>query len=215
MSAGDRQCHAFEMSSEQSAQPSTPPPSSTPQTNWKRRIVLVLAGFVTLVLLVLLARAFLPRWWAQRVGGQVNGHFSGGVAWGLFYGFVFTFVPVVVIRQVVRKRFGWPVRVIIIVIAVLLAVPNLLTLSVVVGNGSAAHAGQRIMDVDAPAFRGATLVGAIIGAALAVLVIYAMASRRKRNAELKELRARERERQAAEQARQKAEGADGPDGTTT
>jgi uncharacterized membrane protein YccC len=85
----------------------------------------------------------------------------------------------------------------------------------VVGNGSAAHAGQRIMDVDAPAFRGATLVGAIIGAALAVLVIYAMASRRKRNAELKELRARERERQAAEQARQKAEGADGPDGTTT
>lgn len=166
----------------------------------------MLVGFVALVLLVLFARAFLPRWWAQRVGGQVNGHFSGGVAWGLFYGFLFTFIPVIVIRQVVRKRFNWPVRVIIIVVAVLLLAPNLLTLSVVLGNGGAAHAGQRIMDVDAPAFRGATLVGAIIGVATAVFTLYALASRRKRGIELKQLRAREREREAAEQARQKAEG---------
>jgi signal transduction histidine kinase len=193
------------VSSEQSAQPPAPAPS-TPKTNWKRRIIAVLAGFVALVLLVLFARAFLPRWWAQRIGRQVNGHFSGGVAWGLFYGFLFTFIPVIVIRQVVRKRFNWPVRVVIIVVAVLLLAPNLLTLSVVLGNGSAAHAGQRIMDVDAPAFRGATLVGAIIGVALALLAIYGMASRRKRSAELKQLRAREREREAAEQAQQKAEG---------
>jgi hypothetical protein len=193
------------VSSEQSAQPPAPPPS-TPKTNWKRRIILVLVGFVALVLLVLFARAFLPRWWAQRVGGQVNGHFSGGVAWGLFYGFLFTFIPVIVIRQVVRKRFNWPVRVVIIVVAVLLLAPNLLTLSVVLGNGGAAHAGQRIMDVDAPAFRGATLVGAIIGVAAAGFTLYALASRRKRDIELKQLRAREREREAAEQARQKAEG---------
>jgi hypothetical protein len=193
------------VSSEQSAQPPAPTPS-TPKTNWQRRILLVLVGFVALVLLVLFARAFLPRWWAQRVGGQVNGHFSGGVAWGLFYGFLFTFIPVIVIRQVVRKRFNWPVRVIIIVVAVLLLAPNLLTLSVVLGNGGAAHAGQRIMDVDAPAFRGATLVGAIIGVATAVLTLYALASRRKRGIELKQLRARERDREAAEQARQKAEG---------
>ena len=166
----------------------------------------MLVGFVALVLLVLFARAFLPRWWAQRIGGQVNGHFSGGVAWGLFYGFLFTFIPVIVIRQVVRKRFNWPVRVIIIVVAVLLLAPNLLTLSVVLGDGGAAHAGQRIMDVDAPAFRGATLVGAIIGVATAVFTLYALASRRKRGIELKQLRAREREREAAEQARQKAEG---------
>jgi hypothetical protein len=77
---------------------------------------------------------------------------------------------------------------------------------VVLGNGGAAHAGQRIMDVDAPAFRGATLVGAIIGVATAVFTLYALASRRKRGIELKQLRAREREREAAEQARQKAEG---------
>jgi hypothetical protein len=194
------------VSSEQPAPSPAAAAPPAPQPNWKRRVILVLVAFVALVLLVLFARAFLPRWWAQRVGGQVNGHFSGGVAWGLFYGFVFVFIPVIVIRQVLRKRFNWPVRVIIIVVAALLAVPNLLTLSVVLGNGSAAHAGQRIMDVDAPAFRGATLVGAIIGAAAAVFLLYALASRRKRAIELKQLRARERERQAAEKARQEAEG---------
>jgi hypothetical protein len=205
MSAADRECHAVGVSTGQSEQSPAPAPPPAPPTNWKRRIILVLVAVAALVLLVLFARAFLPRWWAQRVGRQVNGHFSGGVAWGLVYGFVFVFIPVIVIRQALRKRFNWPVRVIIIAVAVLLAVPNLLTLSVVVGNGSAAHAGQRIMDVDAPAFRGATLVGAIIGAAAAVFLLYALASRRKRGLELKELRARERERQAAEQARQKAE----------
>jgi hypothetical protein len=205
MSVADRECHAVRVSTGQSEQSPAPAPPPAPPTSWKRRIILVLVAVVAMVLLVLFARAFLPRWWAQRVGRQVNGHFSGGVAWGLFYGFVFVFIPVIVIRQALRKRFNWPVRVIIIAVAVLLAVPNLLTLSVVVGNGSAAHAGQRIMDVDAPAFRGATLVGAIIGAAAAVFLLYALASRRKRGIELKELRARERERQAAEQARQKAE----------
>ena len=37
-----------------------------------------------------------------------------------------------------------------------------MTLSVVFGGNSAAHAGERIMDVEAPGFRGASLVGAII-----------------------------------------------------
>jgi hypothetical protein len=181
----------------------TPPPGAAaePATNWKRRLLLALIALVALVLLVLFARAFLPRWWAQRVGGQVDGHFSGGVWWGLFYGVVFTFVPVVVGRQAVRKRLRWPARVIILLVAVLLAAPNLLTLSVVVGNGSAAHAGQRIMDVDAPAFRGASLVGVLVGLIAGVLIVYGWASRRRRGAELKRLRQRDRDRQAAERAR--------------
>ncbi|MFE9630672.1 hypothetical protein [Streptomyces sp. NPDC006463] len=46
--------------------------------------------------------------------------------------------------------------------AVVLALANLWTLSVVVGAGGAAHAGQRVMDVEAPWFRGATPAGAIV-----------------------------------------------------
>lgn len=164
---------------------------------------MVLVAIVALVLLILFARAFLPRWWAQRVGHRVNGRFSGGILWGLFYGVVFTFVPLIVTRQALRKRFRMPYKIAIVVLGVLLAIPNLLTLSVVLGSGSAAHAGQRIMDVDAPAFRGASLVGAIGGAALAAFTIYALISRRRRGRELKVLRARDRERPGEDRAAKK------------
>ena len=61
-----------------------------------------------------------------------------------------------------RRRFlSWTWRIIILAVAVLLAVPNWLTLSVVAGNSKAAHAGERIFDVDAPGFRAATAIGAI------------------------------------------------------
>ena len=54
-----------------------------------------------------------------------------------------------------------------IAFAVLLAIPNLLTLGIVLGVGNAAHAGDRILDVEAPAFRGASLAGALIAVGLA------------------------------------------------
>ena len=55
--------------------------------------------------------------------------------------------------------------------AVLLATPNWLTLSVVAGNSKAAHAGERIMDVDAPGFRVATAIGAVSAAVIALVVV--------------------------------------------
>lgn len=183
----------------QSAQPATTGP------NWKRRLILGGTAIVVLVLLILFARAYLPRWWAHRVGGQAKGHFSGGIWWGMFYGILFTFLPLIVARQAVRKRFKRPAKIITVVVAILLAAPNLLTLSVVLGSGGAAHAGQRIMDVEAPAFRGATLVGSIIGLAAGGFAIYALASRHRRGAELKRLRKRDREHDAAEKGREQPE----------
>jgi len=47
----------------------------------------------------------------------------------------------------------------------------------VVGRGNAAHAGDRTLDVDAPAFRGASLVGAIVAGLLLVFVGWLMVSR--------------------------------------
>ena len=59
----------------------------------------------------------------------------------------------------------------------MLAIPNLMTLGIVLGRGNAAHAGERILDVEAPAFRGASLAGALIALAMAAFVGYLIASR--------------------------------------
>ncbi|MFF2028266.1 hypothetical protein ACFVW2_41680, partial [Streptomyces sp. NPDC058171] len=63
-----------------------------------------------------------------------------------------------------------------------------LTLSVVLGGNSAAHAGERIMDVDAPGFRGASLAGAIIGVVLFLGVAGVSFTYRKRGEDLAEMR---------------------------
>ncbi len=142
--------------------------ADAPTTNWALRIVLALLAVVAAFILFRVSAAFFPRWWAQRVADQVEGGFTAGTLWGLFYGFVFTFVPLLLLAQIRRGFFNWTWRGIVAVIAILLAAPNWLTLSVVLGTSKAAHAGERIMDVDAPNFRVATLIGVCIGAAAAL-----------------------------------------------
>ena len=129
------------------------------------RIVIAL---VVAVLGYFIAAAFIPRWWAQRVAHQVDSRFTLGVTWGLFYGGVFTFAAVLVALQARRQLFGWPVKIGLIVLALLLEIPNFMTLGIVLGTSRAAHAGERILDVEAPAFRSASLAGVIIGALLAL-----------------------------------------------
>lgn len=137
-------------------------------TNWVLRIVLLLVAMAAAFIAFRVSAAFFPRWWAQRVADQVQGDFTSGTLWGLFYGFVFTFVPLLLLFQIRRRFFNWTWRLIVSVFALLLAAPNWLTLSVVLGTSKAAHAGERIMDVDAPNFRAGTLVGVIIGAVAAL-----------------------------------------------
>ena len=78
---------------------------------------------------------------------------------------------------ILRWRRTWKTILAAVLIAVVLALPNLMTLSIVVGRGNAAHAGDRTLDVDAPAFRGASLVGAIVAGLLLVLIGWLMVSR--------------------------------------
>ena len=66
-----------------------------------------------------------------------------------------------------------------LVVAIVLALPNLMTLGIVLGRGNAAHAGDRILDVEAPAFRGGTLGGALLAGALVGLIAWLAASRRR------------------------------------
>jgi len=74
-------------------------------------------------------------------------------------------------------------------VAVILALPNLMTLGIVLGRGNAAHAGDRILDVEAPAFRGGTFAGALLACLLVGFVLYLLLSRDRARSD--ERRARE------------------------
>ena len=125
------------------------------EANWGRRLLIGGGIALAIVVAVLIASAAVPRWWAQHIGDRVDGSITQGVFVGMFYGFVFTFLALLVFMLVMRR--GRTVKVIAIRLgaALLLALPNLLTLGIVLGVGNGAHAGDRILDVEAPAFRGA------------------------------------------------------------
>lgn len=147
------------------------------RANWGRR-ALWAGVVVALVLLAgLIASATVPRWWAHRVGDQVDGSITQGTLVGLFYGFVFTFLPIAVLILILRWRTTWRWVVFGLAVAVILAFPNLMTLGIVLGRGNAAHAGDRILDVEAPAFRGGTFAGALLACALFGFVLYLLISR--------------------------------------
>jgi RsiW-degrading membrane proteinase PrsW (M82 family) len=132
---------------------------------------------VVLAIAVLIASATVPRWWAHRIGDQVDGSITQGTLLGLFYGFVFTLVPIILVVLILRWRRTWKTVVVALLVGILFALPNLMTLSIVVGRGNAAHAGDRTLDVDAPAFRGGTLAGAILAAGLVTFIAYLIVSR--------------------------------------
>lgn len=169
----------------------TDPAGQHREVNWSRRLVIGGAVLVGAFVLTVIMSAFLPRWWAVRIGNQVDQSIVNGVALGLFYGIVFTFLPLLVIWFGFRRRRPWKTWLAFLIGAVLLAAPNLLTLSIVVGRGNAAHAGERILDTQANYFRASSLIGAIIGAAILVVVIWFWFRRRdlaRRERRLKEER---------------------------
>jgi glucan phosphoethanolaminetransferase (alkaline phosphatase superfamily) len=153
------------------------PAEAESRPDWGRRAVWGGVALIVIVLAGLVASATVPRWWAQRIGDQVDGSITQGTLLGLFYGFVFTLVPIAILVLVLRWRRTWRWVVFALVLAILVALPNLMTLGIVIGRGNAAHAGDRILDVEAPAFRGGTLAGAILAVVLIAFVAYLLVSR--------------------------------------
>jgi hypothetical protein len=172
---------------------------------WVNRAVLLLVLIALAYVAYAVSAAFFPRWWAQRVGDQVAGRLTAGTLWGLFYGFVFTFVPLLVLAQMRRRFFSWTWRFIVLAVAVLLAVPNWLTLSVVAGNSKAAHAGERIFDVDAPGFRVATGFGAAGGAVAALALVAVSMSLARRRRQVRDLQGKLSEHEQEKRDRERAE----------
>ncbi len=145
--------------------------------HWGRRLLWAGGFFVAVVVATIVASATVPRWWAQRIGDQVDGSITQGTTLGLVYGFVFTLLPLLAIVLLLRWRTTWKTVAAAIAIGVLFALPNLMTLSIVLGQGNAAHAGDRILDVNAPAFRGGSLAGAIVAFLLVAFIAYLLWSR--------------------------------------
>ncbi|HEY5845576.1 MAG TPA: hypothetical protein VIT42_02180 [Microlunatus sp.] len=149
----------------------------------------VVVGAVLTVLLYFLLSAFIPRWWSQAVGRQAGGRISGGIVIGLLYGFIFTFLPLIVLAQARHRAFSWPAKAVIVLVAAALTAPNLMTLGIAIGNGAAARAGNRTLDVMAPGFRQATLWGVVLGSVAAIVVVVSALLWDRRTRELKLLRA--------------------------
>ncbi|WP_040866028.1 hypothetical protein [Nocardia exalbida] len=148
---------------------------------WRTRIIGGAVLLAVLVVLYFILSAFIPRWWAQRVGSMVHGSFAKGIGWGLFFGGICTLVTLFLLLFAVlvwRRKAGKFLAGAAGVVAILFALPNLMTLTIVLGNSSAAHAGERILDVDAPAFRGAALTGAVVAALLLLLAVALLLLRR-------------------------------------
>ena len=150
--------------------------------DWGRRFVWAAGLLAVLVVALLVASATVPRWWAHRIGDQVDGSITQGTLLGLFYGFVFTLVPIALVILILRWRRTWKTIAVALFIGIVFALPNLMTLSIVVGRGNAAHAGDRTLDVDAPAFRGGSLAGAFLACAVLGLIAYLIVSRNRARA---------------------------------
>jgi heme/copper-type cytochrome/quinol oxidase subunit 4 len=160
------------------------------QARQRRKIIFGLVAVVLVVVGYFIGAAFLPRWWARQVGDWVNDSFTRGWIYGIAFGLVFTLVPLVVLATVFFRKLNNKARAVIVVLAVILAVPNLLTLGISTGSGSGAHAGSRILDDRAPFFQGASLLGAIIAAIIFALSIWQYRANRRVRAAKKSAKAR-------------------------
>lgn len=136
--------------------------------NWPARIILAAAALLILMIAYFALAAVLPVWWANVIRNQVQGNLGAGILAGMFYGFVFTFVPLLVAWQATHKAVTWPWKIGLVLLAVAISTPNLLTAAVMISNSAAAHNGQRILGTEATWFPLWSQISAV--AAVAVFV---------------------------------------------
>jgi hypothetical protein len=172
---------------------------------WGVKIILILVALLVAVAAYFILGAILPRWWSDVIAGQIRRDLGASVLVGMFYGFVFTFIPLLVAWQATHKVIAWPWKIVILLVAVAIATPNLLTAGIVFGTTESAHAGQRTLSVDAGFFTTWTAISAVAAAVIFVVLTVLGGLWRRRGKQMKVLKQAENERsRAAKSAEQEA-----------
>ena len=92
-------------------------------------------AIVGVLVIYLIGAAVIPRWWARRIGNVVDGRLSTGAAAGVFFGVLFTILPLLLLWAAWRFR-RRTLALWFVVLAIVLAIPNLMTLAIVLGGGT-------------------------------------------------------------------------------
>lgn len=166
---------------------------------WLRRAIIAVVLLIVLIGVYFALAAYVPRWWAGRIrawSGDDGGTLSG-TAFGLGIGFLCTALPLLLLWFAAKRAGNHPkVATVIGLIAVVLAVPNLMTLSVAIGTGNGARIARTQLDQDAAGFRWSTLIGVIIGVVVAIALAVLLEVQRRKRAKKKERKAVEKQAKA-------------------
>lgn len=160
-----------------------------PKRSLLQRAMIGAIAIAVLVGLALFAGAVIPRWWSTQISNIVDERITVGTFLGIAVGAIFTLIPLFVLWL------GWRLRktarrwLIVVVVAMITAFPNLATLGIELGNSSGARSARVKLDTDAPGFQGGTLFGAMLGVVIGVAMFYLGFSRRRNKRLARELKA--------------------------
>jgi hypothetical protein len=137
-------------------------------------------GLMFVGLLVFLAVGALLGWliaiwlgfgmWAHFLGNRVDGEMLNGTLWGLSLGFVCSVIPLIIARQALRRRLSFVFRLVIVAIALVVALPNIATLSIRFGSSRPSHISERVLSTEAPGIYVGSYIGIAVGVAVFLLL---------------------------------------------
>lgn len=164
-----------------------------------RRAILAAVIVAVLIVAYFALSAYVPRWWAGRIrswAGDDGGTLSG-TAFGLGIGFLCTALPLLLLWFAAKRVSNHPkVATVIGLVAVVAAIPNLMTLSIAIGTGNGARIARTQLDQDAAGFRWSTLIGVIIGVVAALALAVFIEVQKRKRAKKKEQKAVEKQARA-------------------
>lgn len=166
---------------------------------WLRRAIVAAILVLVLIGAYFALAAYLPRKWADMLVGWVgtDGGTLKGTAFGLGIGFLCAGLPLLILWFAARRAASHPkIATVLGLIAVIAAVPNLMTLAVAIGTGSGASYARTKIDQNAAGFRWATLIGVVIGVVAAIALAIFLEVQRRKRAKKKERKAVEKQAKA-------------------